>query len=138
VYREVVRARGHENVRGEHASTFELTRDAYLTPAGDCILAVAADRAPADFAPAFVEAARDADATITATLEADGHRVAVVGRGDPALTFEDERSMVGRTSTYVDDRTLLLEAEHAARDFDRELVAALAEGAAATFTLTVE
>ena len=138
MYREVVRARGHEHVSGVHGSTFEVSTDDYLTPAGDCILAIEADRAPADFDEAFVAAARRGDATVVATLEADGYATRVEGRGDPALTFESERSMVGRTSTYVDDRTVLVEAEHAADGFERDLVAALADGAEATFTLTVE
>ncbi|GGM68088.1 hypothetical protein J2752_002128 [Halarchaeum rubridurum] len=138
MHREVVRAHGHENVTAAHASTFEVTTDDYLTPAGDCILAVEADRAPADFDEAFVAAVSDADATVTATLEAHGHEVSVEGRGDPALTYASERSMVGRTSDYVDDRTVMLDAEYAADGFDDALVAALADGAEATFTLTVE
>ena len=135
---EVIRARGHENVRAEHSSTFEVTTDDYLTPAGDCILAIEADRAPADFDPDFIEACRDESATITMTIEADGHEVAVEGRGDPDLEYTNERSAVGRTSEYVDDRTVMLEAEFAAEGFDRELVDALAGGAEATVTFTVE
>ncbi|MFB6073485.1 MAG: DUF371 domain-containing protein [Haloarculaceae archaeon] len=135
---ETVRARGHEHVRAAHESTLEVTTDDYLTPAGDCILAVEADRAPADFAPGFVAACRDADATLTLTLAAGGHEAVVRGRGDPALTFESDRSAVCRTSDYVDDRTVMVEAGAAAADLDRDLVAALADGAAATATLRVD
>jgi len=135
---EVIHARGHEHVSAAHASTFEVTTDDFLTPAGDCILGIEADRAPADFDPEFVAACRDADATITATLAADGHRETVTGRGDPDLTFESDRSAVGRTSDYVDDRTVLVGAEFAAEGFDRDLVAALAGGADLTVTLSVE
>ncbi|WP_455449577.1 DUF371 domain-containing protein [Natrinema thermotolerans] len=135
---EVIHARGHENVTAEHASTFEVTTDDYLTPAGDCILAIEADRAPADFDPEFVTACQDSNATITVTLEADGHTESVTGRGDPALEFTNERSAVGRTSDYVDDRTIVNSAEFAAEGFDRDLVAALADGAEATVTITVE
>ncbi|RQG96761.1 DUF371 domain-containing protein [Natrarchaeobius oligotrophus] len=135
---EVIHARGHEHVSAAHASTFEVTTDDYLTPAGDCILAIDADRAPADFDPAFVDACRDADATITVTLEAGGHETTVTGRGDPALELTSERSAVGRTSEYVDERTILLGAEFAAEGFDRDLVDALADGAEATVTITVE
>ena len=134
---EIIRARGHEHVSGEHASTFEVTTDDYLTPAGDCILAIEADRAPADFPPEFVAACRHADATIAATFEAGGHAERVTGRGDPDLTFESDRSAVGRTSDYVDDRTIMLGAEFAAEGFDRGLVAALADGAELTVTLEV-
>jgi len=135
---EVVHATGHENVTGEHASTLEFSSDDFLTPAGDCILAVEADRVPADFSAAFVDACRDADSTITATIEADGHSERVVGRGDPDLSFENERSHVVRTSDYVDDRTVMVEADRAAADVDRDLVTALASGADATLTLRVE
>ena len=135
---EVVRARGHEHVSAEHASTFEVTSDDYLTPAGDCILAVDADRVPADFAPEFVAACQDADATITATIEAGGYTDTVTGSGHPDLSFENERSSVGRTSEYVDDRTVMVEADAAAGDLDRDLVDALADGAEATLTLRVE
>ncbi|MFB6165931.1 MAG: DUF371 domain-containing protein [Haloarculaceae archaeon] len=134
---EVVRARGHEHVSAAHASTFEVTSDDYLTPAGDCILGIEADRTPADFDPGFVDACRDADAEITVTLAADGHVQTVTGQGDPDLSFENDRSMVGRTSEYVDDRTILVGADAAAADLDRDLVAALADGAELTVTLTV-
>jgi len=135
---ETVRAHGHEHVAGEHQSTLELTTDDYLTPAGDCILGIEADRAPTDFDDEFVEACRDADATITLVLDADGHRDTVTGSGHPDLAFENDRSMVARTSTYVDDRTVLVDADKAAADVDRDLVAALADGADLVATLRVE
>ena len=140
---EVVRARGHENVTAKHASTFEFTTDEWLTPAGDCILGVAADRTPRDFSAAFREACRDADATITATITVEGddgetHTETVVGRGDPGLALVDDRSMVGRTSEYTDDeRTILVDADAAAADLDRDLVAALADGADVELRLEV-
>jgi hypothetical protein len=134
---EVVHARGHEHVTGEHASTWELTSDDWLTPAGDCILGVDADRTPADFAEAFGEAARDHDATLTATLEVGDHKVTVTGRGHPELTFTDDRSLVVRTSDYVDDRTVMVGADAAAADLDRALVSALADGADCRLVLRV-
>ncbi|AOW80562.1 hypothetical protein HTSR_1386 [Halodesulfurarchaeum formicicum] len=135
---ERISASGHENVLAEHASTFEVTTDDYLTKAGDCILGIDADRAPTDFDPEFVAAAKNASATITATLQAADRELTITGRGDPRLTFENERSMVGRTSNYVDDRTIMVEADAAAADLDREFVAALANGADLTVVLRVE
>jgi len=134
----VVSAQGHENVSAEHASTLEVTSDDFLTPAGDCILGIEADTAPADFDDDFIAACQSADATITATLEADGHRVVVAGSGHPDLSFENGRSHVLRTSDYVDDRTVMVGADAAAGDVDRDLVAALASGADLTMTLAVE
>ena len=134
---EIVHAHGHENVSAEHASTFEVTSDDWLTPAGDCILGVKADRVPADFDPTFVAACQDHDAEIRATFEASGRVETVVGRGHPELTFANERSLVGRTSTFVDDRTFLVDAEFAASGFDRGLIEVLAKGAALTVTIEV-
>lgn len=136
--KETVHAHGHANVTAAHASTFEVTTDDFLTPAGDCILGIEADRAPADFDDAFVEACRDADATITTTFAVGDHTETIVGRGDPDLELANERSMVWRTSGYVDDRTVAVGAEFAAEGFDRDLVAALADGADLTVTLAVE
>ena len=139
---EEVHARGHEHVTAEHASTFEFTTDDWLTPGGDCILGIEADRTPREFDPAFKRACRDADATITATIVVDGddtHEARITGRGDPELTLLDDRSMVGRTSTYTDDeRTILVEAAAAAADLDRDLVDALADGAPVTLRLAVD
>jgi hypothetical protein len=135
---EVIHARGHENVSAEHTSTFEVTTEDFLTPAGDCILAVEADRSPADFDDEFVAACREQGARITCTIDVGDHSHAVTGLGHPDLELTSDRSMVGRTSDYVDDRTVMLAAGFAAEGFDRDLVAALADGAEATVTLSVE
>jgi hypothetical protein len=135
---EVVHARGHEHVRAEHTSTFEVTTDDWLTPAGDCIVAVEADRAPADFSDEFVTACQSADATITAEITVDGQTQTVVGSGHPDLTFESDRSAVARTSDYVDERTVMTDADSPALGIDREMVSALTDGAGLTLTLRVE
>ncbi|RRJ28929.1 DUF371 domain-containing protein [Halocatena pleomorpha] len=135
---ERVRAQGHEHVTAEHASTLEVTSDDWLTPAGDCIVAVEADRVPADFSAAFVTACRKPTATITATFAAGEYEQTVTGHGHPDLTFESDRSMVLRTSEYVDDRTVMVGADTAAAEMDRELVDALASGAQLRVTFVVE
>jgi hypothetical protein len=135
---ETVSGRGHEHVAATHGSTFEVTTDDWLTPAGDCIVGVAADRAPASFDPAFVDACRDADATVRVVLRADGHEWRTRASGHPDLTFASARSLVVRTSDYVDDRTVAVDADDAAAAVDRDLVAALADGAALSVELRVK
>lgn len=125
---EVVRAKGHEHVSADHRSTFEVTTDEFLTPAGDCIVGIEAERGPADFGNEFVDACRRHDARIVVTLETPTYTEVIQGRGHPGLTFESERSLVGRTSDYVDDRTVLVGADRAAGDLPRGLAEELAEG----------
>lgn len=136
--KEVIHATGHEHVQATHASTFEVTTDDFLTPAGDCILAIEADRAPADFDPAFLGACQSHDAVIRIRVETDEHAHEVTGQGHPDFAFTNDRSLVGRTSDYVDDRTVMVGADGAAESFDRALIAALADGADVTVTVTVE
>lgn len=135
---ERVRAVGHEHVAATHSSTFEVTSDAYLTPSGDCILGIGADRAPADFHEAFVEACLDPDVVIEATIRVGDTSVTVSGRGHEDLTFASERSCVVRTSAYVDDRTVMIDADAAARDLPRPLVERLADGAPIELVLRVD
>lgn len=134
---ETVRARGHENVTARHASTFEVTTEDYLTPAGDCILGIEANNAPADFETGFVHACQDQTASITATVAAASRETVITGRGHPDLSFTSSRSLVGRTSGYVDDRTVMVAADKAASDIDPGIVEALAGGAELTLTLRV-
>ena len=134
---ETIVAHGHEHVQATHESTLEFTSDDWLTPAGDCILGIEADQVPADFDPAIVAAAQQPDAEITIKIDAANHSQTITGRGDPALTFDDDRGMVVRTSTYTDDRTVMVDADAAAADIDRELVAELADGATATVEFCV-
>jgi hypothetical protein len=137
-HEEVVTATGHENVTATHSSTLEVTSDEFLTPAGDCILGIEADRVPRDFDEAFVAACQSAAATITATIDVAGHTVTIEGSGHPDLVFESDRSHVLRTSSYVDERTVMVGADSAAGDVDRGLISALSEGADATLTLSVQ
>ncbi|HID73268.1 TPA: DUF371 domain-containing protein [Candidatus Micrarchaeota archaeon] len=52
VAHDVVTARGHPNIRAEHETTFEVTTEPSLTPRGDCIVGVQADKAASDLSRA--------------------------------------------------------------------------------------
>jgi hypothetical protein len=139
-----VDARGHANVSATHASTLEVTSEDFLTPAGDCILGVEADATAADFDASFCEACRSRAAELTLVLEVKengseaSHTETVSGRGHPDLTFESDTSLVVRTSEYVDDRTVMVDAGKAAADISRDLVDALAAGGDLSLSLRVE
>jgi hypothetical protein len=135
---ETVRARGHRNVKATHRSTFEVTTDCDLTPAGDCIIAVCANLTPAGFSREFKETAARDDARITAEIHCMGHVDRVQGWGSSQMTFEDRRSMVFRVSDFVCARTVMINADKAARNLDRGLIEALAAGEEAVIVLMAE
>ena len=49
-----------------------ITKEKHLSKAGDCIVAIDADKAPADLSQAFKEKLKAENAKLTITIEADG------------------------------------------------------------------
>ncbi len=119
---ESIRARGHGNVVAGHKTTIEITREESLTPRGDCIVCVGADKGLCDLGEDFKDAARDEKAVIEVTLSVDGLLERIWGRGHPDLSFDDTSDLVIRKSDYVCGRTLMIKADKAAVDLSREMV----------------
>ncbi len=118
----VFRARGHPNISATHRSTFEITREDFLTPRGDCIIGVEAELACRDLPAWFKEALRSGEVPLVIELEVEGMKEVVNAKGSPRLSLASPTSMVIRRSDYIDDRTLAIKADKAARDLSRELV----------------
>lgn len=57
--REVIHCHGHENVKATHRSTLEFTKEDFLTPRGDCIICIGADKAINDLNDEFKNALRE-------------------------------------------------------------------------------
>jgi hypothetical protein len=116
---------GHPNITARNRTTFEFTKESQLTSRGDCIVGVRANKSAIDLAPEFKALARSPSAVIRIEMTVDAMRVAVVGRGSPALSLSHPTDLVGRRSNYICGRTLMVRADRAARDFPRELVEAM-------------
>ena len=119
--REVIHCRGHENVKAIHRSTLEITREDFLTPRGDCIICVSADKALNDLSKEFKNALRRG-ARLRVVILAGEISDELIAYGSPELKLESPVSMVIRKSDYVDARTLAIRANKAAKDLKRELV----------------
>lgn len=119
---------GHVNVKATHPTTIEVTKDPYLTPRGDCIIAVKADKAAVDLNESFKRLARSPSTIIKATIEVNGLKEVVTGRGDEKLTFTDPKSLVFRRSVYVCGRTVMVKCDKAAVDLNRSLIRRLKMG----------
>ncbi|KON29324.1 hypothetical protein AC482_06750 [miscellaneous Crenarchaeota group-15 archaeon DG-45] len=136
---ETFRALGHPNIRASHATTLMVTREPELTPRGDCVVAVSAEKGPRDIDSRAKEAIRSPDARVSLILEAGGLAFEAAGRGDPGLTLNHPTDMVARRSRYVCDRTLMIGADKAARDIEPNLLRLLQSSACIVkITLVVE
>ncbi|ASJ05837.1 DUF371 domain-containing protein [Thermococcus pacificus] len=119
--REVIHCRGHENVKATHKSTLEFTKEDYLTPRGDCIICIGADKGINDLSEEF-KAALKAGKRLLIRIRVSGIVDEVLAEGSPDLILDHDYSMVVRKSTYIDGRTLAVRANKAARDIDRRIV----------------
>jgi len=113
---------GHVNVIAGHRTTFEITKHAQLTKRGDCVIAVQATKGPADFSAEFRNLCKRDEARIIVQLKAAGIVESIEGNGSRGLTLSHSTEMVGRKSTYVSDRTIMIRADRAACDINRDLV----------------
>ncbi|MDH7511207.1 MAG: DUF371 domain-containing protein [Methanolinea sp.] len=128
VARVTIRCRGHPFVTALHPTTLEITKDAELTPKGDCIIGIAADMAARDLPPEVRDLLCRDEAFVTAGFCCEGQVVTVRGRGSSRMTLSHPTDMVFRRSGFVCDRTVAICADGAARTFPRDFVAKVAAG----------
>jgi hypothetical protein len=118
-------ARGHPNVLAKHPTTFEITKESNLTRRGNCVIGVEATKGPNALSRQFRYQCQNSESRIVVELEAKGILEVIEGRGSPKLTFSHPAEMVGRTSSFVSNRTIMIQADRAARDLDRDFIGAL-------------
>jgi hypothetical protein len=120
--KEVIFAAGHENILATHKTTLEITKDRHLSKKGDCIIAVAAEKALADLSDEFKKKLRKPHSKLTVLIEAGGLSEQVEAQGSSRLVLNHPMDMVIRKSDYVCNRTLAVHADKAAKDLSPDLV----------------
>jgi hypothetical protein len=120
--REIILARGHPNITAKHKTTFEITKDPYVTLRGDCIIAVSASKAAYDLSWEFKQLVKNEDTLVIFKLEVESFTWTVRGYGSEKMTLTDVRSMVFRKSQYVCPRTVMIKADASACNVPREIL----------------
>ncbi|MDK2974767.1 MAG: uncharacterized protein PWP08_1138 [Methanofollis sp.] len=127
--RDVIHCFGHPNVRALHPTTFEVTTEPLLSPAGDCIIGVRADKGAAALDPGLKALLADDRAVVTTHLSVRGIETIVRSRGSAGITLDHPTDLVWRRSAFVCGRTVAVGSDTVARTLDRRLVELLARGA---------
>ena len=125
LYSDEVEFRGNPMVRSLHRNTIEVTKDPHLTPKGDCIIGVNADKGLSELSSSVKEAIVTENSKLILTIEVPPHSFVVRATGGTNLTLESHEEMVIRRSSFVSPRTLALNADAAAKDLPRHMVEAL-------------
>jgi hypothetical protein len=134
-------AYGHVNIRATHSSTFEITMDSQLSLKGDCIIGIKASHSAQHLNQQFGEAIRHPQTKIITHLTAGTITDQIHGVGSARLILNSPTSLVWRTSDYVDNRTLAIRCNKAAKDLNRRLIESLQNPETelqVTITFTVE
>lgn len=119
---ESFEARGHPNIRSTHRTTIMVTRDDWLTPRGDCVVAVRAEKGLSDLSPELKEMMKRPNSKIELVIAAGNRAFKVTGRGDPGLILSHPTDIVARRSRHICERTLMIQADKAACDMSEALV----------------
>ena len=119
---DVLYAKGHPNVKATHKTTLEITKEEYVTPRGDCIIAINATKAVKDLDPVLKSIIRRNDAIIIVVLETDNLKDVVLAMGSQELLLSSDNKIIIRKSTYIEPATLGIRSNKAARDIDRRLI----------------
>jgi len=98
------------------------TKDKHLSETGDCVVAVAADKAAADLNAEFKAELRKPNAKLTILIEAGGLKEQISASGSPKLTLTNPTDIVVRKSDYLSDRTLAIRADKASNDLPRPFI----------------
>ncbi len=122
---DFIEAKGHKNIKATHRSTIEITKDDYVTERGDCIIACSANKALSDLNSELKNVIRRDDTLVIIVIKVGDIVDYIVGRGSSKLTLSSDRKIIIRRSSYIDDATLTIHANKAAKDIDRELITKL-------------
>jgi len=120
--KEIIFACGHENVSATHETTLEITKEKRLSKKGNCVIAVAADKAIDDLSSEFKESLRKDEVRLVILVDAGGISETINAFGDSHLILIHPTDIVVRKSHYICKRTLAIRADKSACGLSRELV----------------
>ncbi len=132
---EVIRAKGHANITATHKTTIEVTKDDYLTPLGDCIIGVMADKSVAELSDKFKNIMLNDETTLISVFITNNSYDYIVSKGSSKLLLTNTRKIIFRKSSYIDEATIAINSNKAAVELSRKLVQDLVNGSPLTIVL---
>ena len=116
---------GHPNIRSLHAKTIEITKDAHLTPRGDCIIGVKANKACADLDESFKHRLKSNSSVVRIEIMVGDESFLILGMGYERLSMLNAHDIVIRKTNFVCPRTMSVLCDKASSDLPRKLVSML-------------
>ena len=117
-----LKSKGHKNVTWLHKSTFEVTKDVEIGPTADCIVGTSADQSMMNFPQEFKDKIANSNPKITVILDTEHGHDEITGFGHEDLILTHPTDIVCRKSDFTCSRTLMINADKAAKDLDSDLI----------------
>ena len=125
---DYIEANGHVNITATHSTAFEITCENYITPRGNCIIGCRASKPIQKLSDNLKNVLRTENSIILIILNCEDIYDYVICYGSKDLILNDEKRLIVRKSTYVDQATLCINANKAAKDINRTLIEKLRLG----------
>ncbi|MFL6492474.1 MAG: DUF371 domain-containing protein [Nitrososphaera sp.] len=130
---------GHPNVRSLHAKTIEITKDEHLTPRGDCIIGVRANKACEDLDEALKHRLKSNSAVVRIEIMVGDESFIITGMGDHRLSMLNPHDIVIRRTSFACPRTMSVLCNKASSEVPRKIVETLQDqNTKGIFRVTVE
>jgi uncharacterized protein len=113
---------GHPNVLATHGRTIEITKDNYLTPDGNCIIGIKANKACNNLNPALQRLIISDNTQIKIQIIVGNDTFQINGFGNSKLTLRNTHDIVIRMSNFICPRTLSVKCDKASIHIPREIV----------------
>ena len=113
---------GHPNIRSLHAKTIEITKDEHLTPRGDCIVGVKANKACSDLDESFKHRLKSNSSIVRMEIMVRDESFLILGMGDERLSMLNVHDIVIRKTSFVCPRTMSVLCDKASSDLPRKLI----------------
>jgi uncharacterized protein len=130
---------GHPNVRSLHAKTIEITKDEHLTPRGDCIIGVRANKACEDLDETLKHRLKSNSAVVRIEIMVGDESFIITGMGDHRLSMLNPHDIVIRRTNFACPRTMSVLCNKASSEVPRKIVETLQDqNTKGIFRITVE
>lgn len=117
----IIYGKGHKNILATHKTTVEFTKEKELTKKGNCIVAVSCNKSCNDLPENFKRELK-AGKKIKIIIKVGNLKEEIIGYGSKDLELSHKKDIVIRKSSFVDSRTLCINANKSANDLNRNLI----------------
>ena len=113
---------GHPNIQSLHPKSIEITKDDHLTPRGDCIIGVKANKACSDLGESVKHRLKSNSSMVRIEVIIGDESFLIIGKGDERLTMLNPHDIVIRRTSFVCPRTMSVLCDKASSDLPRNMV----------------